>query len=721
MTLTTTTDTGIGINVPAQTLHYTPGAEPTQFVVDVVNQSDRFATMHLDIFAPGNEEGSTAWYDLTPEISTRKPPGDRTSFHISILGSPIPGFAGLVNLIIRVTSLELGEERRIIRVYVDPGGELPIGIKMPVRHFQASPLDQIQIPVFLENPSHEKSRTSLWIEGIPPDWVIGGLEHTFDIPADSTIETTLMLRLPNHVKAIHGAYPFTLRAVQPGGTTSEAEGCLEVLAQGHVTFSCTPEDHVFPVRDRHYQWGRHGVYWDASFENKSNIPLKASLSIEGDDRAHLPLQVVPDQTVLEPGKHQEIQLGALISRHWVGFEKRMRFVVHGTVSDKHVDVQHDTHLVKLRIPPRIPLWLQGLGSFIILYFIWWFSWLNPGNPYFGHRAAVNSVELSGTTDEVISGSNDQTSIKWRVKGFFNPIINQQLGRSPDAGKAIRVVRYRPVNNDWLAAGLENGEIQLSSLTGQGHTTTFSLSRDDRVMDLEFTYDSRHLLSGHGSGAVLQWAVDYPQGDRNDIVRLPVRLRQFDFAVYGIAIVGENRSTLAVGGRYNRLSIWDWQRDTVLDIDYPHPGSQNQYITSVDAVFFNPYLMATADNQGYITLWDLKPCLISSRPCNVLDEWENGHGGEPVRDVALSPYGCYLTSAGADGRVMLWPLSSAGTRSVQYREGIQIERSRTPFTSTDIKIWDDDILIASGNENTQVSVHRRDRIYDSLCDLPPSSP
>ncbi|MEO1519906.1 MAG: hypothetical protein AAFU78_03915 [Cyanobacteria bacterium J06633_2] len=146
----TTTDTRIGLTVPAQTLHYTPGADPTQFVVEVVNQSDRFATMQLDLFAPGNEDNSTVWYDLTPEISTRKPPGDRTNFHITILGSPIPGFAGLTNLTIRVTSLELGEERRIIRLYIDPGGELPIEIKMPVRQFQSSPLEQVHIPIYLK-------------------------------------------------------------------------------------------------------------------------------------------------------------------------------------------------------------------------------------------------------------------------------------------------------------------------------------------------------------------------------------------------------------------------------------------------------------------------------------------------------------------------------------------------------------------------------------------
>jgi WD40 repeat protein len=717
----TTTDTGIGLTVPAQSLHFTPGGEPTQFIVEVVNQSDRFATIQLDLFAPGSEENSAAWYDLTPEISTLKPPGDRTRFHVSILGAPIPGFAGLVNLTIRVTSLELGEERRIIRLYVDPGGELPIGIKMPVQQFQVAPLDQLKIPVFLENPSHEKSTTQLWLEGIPPDWIVGGIEHPIDIPADSTVETVVVLRLPNYVNAIRGTYPFTLRAIQPGGTTSEAEGSLDVLAQGQVKFTCTPTVHTLPVGDRHYQWGRHGIYWDASFNNESNIPLKASLTIEGDDRAQLPLQIVPDQTELLPGDHQDIQLGALIARHWIGFGKHLQFVVRGTVNDKQVDIEDDTQRVQLRIPPLIPLWLQGLGSFLFLYVIWWFSWFNPGNPYFGHRAAVNSVELSGTTDQVVSGSSDQTSIKWRVDGFFNPIINQQISRSPDAGKAIRVVRYRPVNNDWLAAGLENGEIQLSSFTGQGQTTSFSLSRDDRVMDLEFTHDSRYLFSGHGSGSVLQWSMNYPQRDRNDAVQLPVRLRQFNFAVYGVAMVGENESTLAVGGRYNRLSIWNWMQDTILRIEYPRPGSQAQYITSIDTEFLRPYLMVTADNQGYITLWDLKPCLLLNRPCSVLDEWNDGHGGEPVRDVALSPYGCYLSSAGADGRVVLWPLSSAGTRSAQYREGIQVERRRTPFNATDIKIWNDDILIAAGNANTKVSVHRLDRIHDSLCDLKPTMP
>ena len=717
MTLTSTINTGIEITVPSQTLHFTPGGDPTPFQVVVVNQSDRFATFQLDLFAAGNEDGTTAWYDLTPEISSKKPPGDRTEFHISILGAPIPGFAGLVNVTVRVTSLELGEERRIMRLYVDPGGELPIGIKMPVRQFQANPLEQLQIPVFLENPSHEKSKTTLWLDGIPPDWVIGGVEHVIDIPADSTVETLLVLRLPDHVKAICKTYPFTLRAVQPEGTTSEASGSLDIVARGHVLFACTPPDHTLPVRDRHYQWGKHGVFWTTSFDNASNIPLEASLRVDGDDRALVPLQVRPDQTLVQPGECANVQLGAVMPRPWIGLSKHLQFTVKGQISDSRVDMRDNTQVIHLHIPPRIPLWLQGLGSLMMLYLIWWFSWLNPSNPFFGHRAAVNSVEISGTTDELISGSSDQTSIRWRVDGFFNPIINQQLGRSPDIGKTMRVVRYRPVNNDWLAAGLENGEIQIRPLSGQGNTTMFTLERDDRVLDLEFTHDSRSLLSGHGSGAVLRWSLDYPQGDRSNRVRIPVQLHQFDFAVYGIAIVGDEESTLMVGGRYNRLSLWNWQNDTIIDLDYPRPGGQTHYITSVEAVFLHSYLLATADNQGYITLWDLKPCLISNRPCEVMDEWGDGHGGEPVRDIALSPYGCYLASAGADGRVMLWPLSSAGTRSIQYRTGIQLERSRTPFNAVDIKIWDDDILVASGNENSQVNIRRRDRIHDALCDLP----
>jgi WD40 repeat protein len=354
---------------------------------------------------------------------------------------------------------------------------------------------------------------------------------------------------------------------------------------------------------------------------------------------------------------------------------------------------------------------------LLLYVLWWCSWFNASNPLFSHRGAVNSVELNGTADELISGSSDQTTISWQVGDFLNPLANQSRGRSPDTGQAIRVVRYRPVDNDWMAVGLDNGEIQIRPLSSQGHPTALSLHQNDRVMDLAFTHDSRYLFSGHGSGAVLRWPVDYPQGDRTDTAILPIQMRQFDFAIYGIALVGKANPSLAIGGRYNRLILWNWQHNQVIDLNTSRPGSPSDYITSVDAVFFQPYLLATADNQGSIALWDLKPCLISNRPCDVIDQWQDAHSGEPIRDLALSPYGCYLASAGADGRVMLWPLSSAGTRSAPYREGIRIGRSPTSINAVDIKILDDDILIAFGDDNSHVNLRRHHRIHNALCDLP----
>lgn len=91
------------------------------------------------------------------------------------------------------------------------------------------------------------------------------------------------------------------------------------------------------------------------------------------------------------------------------------------------------------------------------------------------------------------------------------MLNQDLGEIGNARKAVRVVRFKPVDNDLVAAGLENGEIQLWNLTGhRSMKDQMSYQRDDRVFALAFTQDSRRLFSGHGSGWVLQWDVNFRQ-------------------------------------------------------------------------------------------------------------------------------------------------------------------------------------------------------------------
>jgi hypothetical protein len=95
-----------------------------------------------------------AWYSLSPGVSAKKPPGDSTKFYVAIADTPVPGFVGIMNLTVRVFSLELRhEERLVVRLVVQEGfGSKLLKLDLPVQKFQAVPGELVKIPVRIHNP-----------------------------------------------------------------------------------------------------------------------------------------------------------------------------------------------------------------------------------------------------------------------------------------------------------------------------------------------------------------------------------------------------------------------------------------------------------------------------------------------------------------------------------------------------------------------------------------
>ena len=719
----------ISTNVSSKQLKFKPGGTPASFAVSVINNSDRFASFQVEVLAAAADSNqSTDWYKISPEVSTKNPPGDSTQFNVAITDTPKPGFVGMTTLTVRIFSMELRDEsREVLRLTVEQGtGNIPLELDLPVREFQDYPDEQIDIPVRVHNPSQLPTNVLLKFLSFQPSWLISGLERHVQVPPGQTSETSFSCQLPFGASAPSQIYPFTIEATHTNGPPAQVEGTLNLLPMGFLDFSCHPEKHRIPPKHRWAFWRSEPVEYELQFENASNLLQQVEIAIAGEDQQQCTLEVIPEAAELEPESTAQLSLVAQAKRPWLGKIKKLLLPVTAVWSDRRVDTRNETQNLELVVLPVVPFWLQMGVLILLLWLAWWLSWLNPRNSR--HQDAVNSVQFNGVGEDFVSSSKDQTIIEWDVKGFsfFHPLTNPKIGQIGEAPEAVRVVRYKPVDNNIVAAGLGNGEIQLWDVVKkqQKPISSFSDDKADRVFGLEFTQSSRYLFSGHGSGWVFQWDI------LDDLNRLsansnsnkqPIRQKRFDFAIYSMKFLGQDDSNLVIAGRNNQLVVWNWEKDKLLSVPYPRTGSQGDYIESLDIALFKPNFLVTGDTQGYITLWDLQECLKDgTQPCGrLIDEWSNGHGGEPVRSVALSNDGCYLASAGDDGKMMFWPLTEDGKRADKFLNGKEVGHSfrNQKLNSIDIKEINKQVLIASGSDDYRVRVKKVKQLPQLGCDDP----
>ena len=712
----------IETTVSPKQIKFKPGSTPAWFEVTVVNESNRFASFQLEVTAAGADPNQVFdWYRISPEVSTKKPPGDETKFKVTILDAPVPGFVGRMQLTVRVFSMELrDEDRDIVILILEKGtGSIPLTLELPVRDFQEYPENPVTIPLRVYNPGQIATNITLELIGLERSWLIEG-ERQLELPPNGQSLENFVCQIPDISEAISKVYPFKIKATHTNGPPSWVEGTIEVLPIGVVEFNSNPIKHQIPAKRAWLpNWRNKPVTYELQFDNQSNLHQQVNIEIQDNEKKKCTWELSEPQTEIIPGKISSLALEVKTKRPWFGRVKKISLEAEATLSDLRLgNTKPASQILKLHVFPIIPLWLLIAGGLGLIWLVWFLSGLNPNNPLYGHKDAVNSVQFNGNSNNVISGSNDQTLIQWRTNGFVRPFLNPEIGEIANTSKAVRVIRYKPVDNNIVAAGLENGEIQLFNLLGETTSKIDSLvsGKDDRVLALEFTDDSRFLFSGHGSGFVIGW--DVRQNLDNPVAgqrKQPIG-RKFDFAVYGLKFIGSDNQNLAIAGRFNQLVVWNLVNNSLLKVPY-REGGQDDYIFSIDTAQLRPYLLATGDKQGYITLWNMRKCLVDKQPCEIIDQWSNGHGTKPVRSVALSNGGCYLASAGDDGRMMLWPLTKEGARSEKFLTGKEIARSLSGKTinSIDINVLEDRIYIVSGSDDTQVRAKRMPRMQDLGCD------
>ncbi|MBT9314532.1 WD40 repeat domain-containing protein [Leptothoe spongobia] len=727
------------------------GAGRDQFEVMVNNLSDRFATFTLELSAPGiARNASQDWYRLTPDISAKIPAGDQANFIVNLLALPpvSGGFTGKMNLNVNVTCLELGEkDRQIINLVVQGPGITPPQISMSTLDFQGEPGDLIEIPLHIANHQRNTANIQVELKGLPQSWLIDGHKRRLQLSPRGQAELLFICQLPSLSEAPSQVYDFEVEASQIQTQPVSQAATLEILPVGSLLFDCdlaginpgddgtyddadyvelwesrshqspSTEPETTPVRTSN---GRDPISYRVTLDNASNVAQSVRIALNRIDvpwfkrlwatlQRDFPtparttrhcLQLSPSQVALKPGARTTMALTVQPQPPWWGWRRRQRFQLRSQL--QQTDIDPADQQIELVIPPKIPLWLQCLALLLLgLALGLWFKHLT------NHRAPVNAVQFDGQASMVISGANDNTIRRWQIVRRLRRIDVLRK----DISKAVRVVRYRPRNNNVLAAGLENGEIQVWNLLSESSPKALVFKRDDRVFDLQFSPDSRSLFSAHGSGLVLRWHLQ--DLETHNRLTTPAQEKQFNFAIQAMAPIGSvpdeqtnGAATLAIGGRRNQLRLWNTQTNRVRSLPYP-PGQEEDYITSLDTAENKLTRLATADNQGRISLWNMSRCRPDSSDhtnntnCLPTDQWTDGHRERPVNAVALTQDGCYLVSGGDDGRVMLWSLNIDG----QIMEHRQLAKFSKSINSVDIVQKENKLTIVSGGDNHQVKLHR----------------
>ncbi|MBE7385038.1 MAG: hypothetical protein F6J95_026955 [Leptolyngbya sp. SIO1E4] len=705
-------------------LHFAPESGPLSFAITVYNNSPQFASFQVVLVAAGVDANQRDWYRLSPSVSAKIPPGDQTCFQAHVLSvPPIPGgFTGTMNLTVRVYSTELrNEDRKDLRLIITGDGLLAPRVTIPKSTYKAHPQEQVAVLANIYNPNRKSLEVVLELTGLKPEWFPDGVQKSMMLVPSEEKQVTFLCQLPLPTHAPSSRYPLNLKVLQPAIGALPQQLQLEVFPQGFVEFHCDPIEQWIPEKSARWRNPAQGITtYQLGFNNRSNLGLFGIVSVVDEDElrqqrrhrrlenpppdaeaaaaASLPagLTLVPERVFLQPGETGFLQLTVRRRLPWLGWSRFKRLQVQASLVDAPLDLRNENQTLELHILPVIPFWLQVLGGLVglcLVAFIWWLMAQR------GHTNAVHTVQFNGAGTEVVSGASDQTLRRWQVTRRRlrpQPIIYR-------GDKAVRVIQYRPVNNDWVAAGLENGTIQVHSLLS-GRTSTLESARDDRVFDLAFDQDARTLWSAHGSGLILQWALMPDLGIASQ--RPPQQIVEADFAVSALALTGDADNLLAIGGRYQGFVVVDLDSEEAVNIPY-RSGTQTEYINSLETAAEYPTLLAAGDSQGYISLWNLETCLAAMEQCDPIDEW-SAHGEQAVRSVALSADGCYLVSGGDDGRVRLWQLSGAGERRLDWADrdaGTVLRRARQPINSVDIRQQARQLRVVSGGDDRTVRLNR----------------
>jgi hypothetical protein len=752
-------------------LQFNPTEGPARLSVTVYNDSDRFAAFCLSLKAPGvSDERAMDWYRLVPSVSSKIPSGDTTQFEVEIFALPPTesSFTGVMSLKTIVSSIDLDREddRQDLELRIE--GSLVQAPRLELQspnQITVNPGDPIQLVVDIENRNRQILSTTITLSDEHAGWFEENGRRALVLGDHARQTVTFQGTVPtleaNPQAAQSQIHALVITATQSHLADVNVQTDVQILPVGEAIFSAEPIEAQIP--EKSYRWlnpTEATATYTLTLDNQSNVPLVGQVTIydpqvkrwqwpwegyqlpwqrnraeleavdEADDHetddetddaslmdsASLELaqdvEILPSQAVIPIANQIPFTLEVTRRLPWCGWARRQQLEAHATLLAGDRPIQDGIQTLELLILPVIPFWLQlssGLSSALLIFIM---TRLFPS----GHTAPVNAVQFNGQGTQVMSAANDQTIRRWSVEG--DQLISK--GVVLKESKAVRALQFRPVNNDEIAAGLENGEIRIANLLVRNQLKSASLDNADRVFALAFSRDSRQLFSAHGSGQVIAWEVNNQASPTLEIAN-KFQLKN-PFAISALALLGEQEEWIAVGGRFNRLNLINQTTQKYIELPYP-TGGQEDYIKSLTTAQQQPQLLASSDNKGKITVWNLSTCQKSLQTCEPIGDW-TGHGGRAVNTVKLTQDGCFLASGGSDGQVNLWALDTSGrlrglNRNRQPGEAKVIAHNRSPINSIDVIRNQDKLLILTGSDDHQVRLHSvglkvPDRTFANQC-------
>ena len=723
----------IDASLTTQNIIFRPGGASVSFGVSVINRSDRFASFQLEIQAAGAGEQSN-WYRLSPDVSAAKPPGDRTNFKVEILDSPIPNFVGTVNLTVRISSPQLLEERRLVlRLTIEPSGELDLlRVGLPTERFQVYPRNIVDIPVIVKNVGSQPLEVHLQCT-LEANWLLGSSHRRIQIPANEEITATFPCQPPGVDRVVSRDYSFVIIAKSHLSSAVEARGILEVLPVGFMQFEVQPQKQRIPTKRPWLpDWRSRSSTFQLLFKNNSNLLQSVDLEVRGQDAKRCKIQADPEKPVLPLGETTFANLNVTPRRPWIGWSQKLKFEVKPWLSDPRLgSCDPATQILFLKVFPIVPLWLllALLSTIAAIVF----------RPIpITHLASVNAVQLSGTSGRlplVMSTSDDCSIRTWSVTNRGTPKPLGGLSKRTSAKtctdaqpkssrglfaisrQAIRSLALTPVKNDRVFAGLENGTVQVWDLNTGKELYTLKDPKDptsDRILDLMFTRNSLTLFASYGSGTIRSWQ---RSGDVRfepkpaKVLKVPDR---FAYQAWALALSPDEKTLVSVG-QFKRLILWDLEKSQPRQLKLSEEAQnrgENDFFWDVSFAP-NSSILAASDSDGYVTIWNLSQCQkVAELPikefpqasCVQLARWQASKTS--VRNILFTSDRRWLVSAGDDGQILAWRLTTKGIPDpTQKPKRIATVDSR--IISLDAIATEKGVWIASGSDDARVRLYRFD--------------